>query len=167
MISTFQLSREDARVRAAAACGQPGATRRDRDWPGTDHNDLAVCTHFFGAPKLLLYCDATRRGRSKVVSIKKWRPQSGIGDGGDATGASTTTVAARPEFGEVPLRATYFDRSSVPPPSGPLRRLSAPIRRDINECFCARATERVGLGMRMSPFEAVVASSPDSHRGVR
>ena len=144
--------------------------RRDRrlsievSQPGTiqgfdrDHNDLAVCTHFFGASKLLLYCDATRRGQKSSRSK----------NGGRKTVLETAaTVAARPEFGEVPLRATYFDRSSVPPPSGPLRRLSAPIRRDINECFCARASEGVGLGMRMSPFEAVVASSPDSHRGVR
>ena len=123
MNSTFKRrcarasERRDRDRRLSIEVSQPAGD----DAPGTDqgfdrdHNDLAVCTHFFGASKLLLYCDATRHGqkssRSKNGGRKTVLETA-------ATGASTTTFAARLEFGEVPLRATYFDRSSVPPSSG-------------------------------------------------
>ena len=125
-------SEEDAHVRV------PSRGRHDRDWPLTDHNDLAVCTHFFWRLEIIIILRRDT-ARSKVVSIKKWRPQNGIGDGGgdggiddDGRGASGIWRSASP--GDLL-------RSVVGAAERPLRRLSAPIRRDINECFCARATE--------------------------
>ena len=72
--------------------------------------------------------------------------------------------AARPEFGEVPLRATYFDRSSVPP-SG-LFVVCPPLLGEIltNVFALGRAS---GARNEDEPLRGGRCRSPDSHRGVR
>ena len=69
--------------------------RRDRDWPGTDHNDLTVCTHFFWRLEILIILrrDTARSVKSR---LDQKMAQSGIGDGGDGRGASGIWRSASP-----------------------------------------------------------------------
>ena len=163
MIKTFKRrcarasERRDRDRRLSIEVSQPAGD----DAPGTDqgfdrdHNDLAVCTHFFGASKLLLYCDATRRGQKSPRSK----------NGGRKT-VLETAVAARPEFGEVPLRATYFDRSVGASERAVLFVVCPPLLGEIltNVFALGRAS---GARNEDEPLQGGRRRSPDSHRGVR